>query len=393
MRRQLPAFSPLTASAVGAALHRSLSVPERLRDEIAATLCHRYAARDALLVGSGTQALQLAIAGVQATRHRGPVAMPAYCCYDLASAADGANADVLLYDLAPETLGPEARSLQLVMARGPTAVVAAHLYGYPVDMRGLAAASAESGAILIEDAAQAAGGMLDGVALGSFGSVSVMSFGRGKGVSAGAGGALLAHDEAGAQIVSWAARQILPPRAGIGELLALIAQWAFGRPALYGLPAAFPFLRLGETLYHEPDPVTAMSGAAIGALRVGLRAQPSVRRRLTATSRLLQRARASERVLTIGTVTGAEPGYLRLPLRVHGVPAASVVRALGRHGVAPAYPSPLATLHPFQSRVLNRTDEFDGARELADSLITFPTHERLEESDIVALESWLAGTP
>ena len=60
---------------------------------------------------------------------------------------------------------------------------------YPRLLRALAAMGGDADAA--EDAAQEAGATLHGRRLGSFGDLSVLSFGRGKGVTGGGGGALL----------------------------------------------------------------------------------------------------------------------------------------------------------------------------------------------------------
>ena len=68
------------------------------------------------------------------------------------------------------------------------AVVVAYLYGIPFDTAPVRAAAGAVGAWLIEDAAQGAGASFRGRALGAFGDLSMLSFGRGKGVTAGRGG-------------------------------------------------------------------------------------------------------------------------------------------------------------------------------------------------------------
>ena len=349
-----------------------------------------YSAQDVLLVASGTTALRLAIAGVQAMAPGRPIALPAYCCYDIATAADGADASVVLYDIDPDTLGPDAVSLGRAMDRRPAAVVAAHLYGYPVDMASLARQSVEAGAVLIEDAAQGAGGRLQGALLGSFGSVSILSFGRGKGMTAGAGGALLARDPAGMKILGWAREQIDAPSAGMREGIALGAQWALGRPGMYGIPSALPFLHLGETLYHAPSRPRAMSRAAVGALSAVLRADDGeVERRRALAGRLIELVRRKDGIRLVDPIGGAVPGFLRLPLRVlpRGRPA--TIRRLGPHGAAPGYPASLETLSPFGRRVVNRADGFPGAGELAASILTLPTHGLVEPVDVAAFDRWL----
>src|SRR5207237_8893759 len=141
------------------------------------------------LTGSGTTALTAALIGVLKDRP-GAVALPAYGCYDLATAADGANAPVLLYDLDPHTLAPDLPQLRDALRQGASAVVVVHFYGHPVDLGEVKRLAAERGALVIEDAAQAAGAKLDGRPVGTQSSLAVLSFGRGKGLTGGSGGAL-----------------------------------------------------------------------------------------------------------------------------------------------------------------------------------------------------------
>jgi dTDP-4-amino-4,6-dideoxygalactose transaminase len=342
-----------------------------------------------LLVGSGTIALQLALAGVRVRVSPRPVALPAYACFDIATAAEGADVAVVLYDIDPTGLCPDDASFTAALRQEPAAVVVAHMYGYPVDMERVANLCRESGAVVIEDAAQGSGGELRGVALGSFGSLSVLSFGRGKGRTAGAGGALLAHDEVGSRIVAWARTCMPQPRGGVREAVMLGAQWALARPETYGLPSALPFLRLGETVYHPPGVPTAMSAASLRALAVALTGPGiEVDRRRDIAERFIEKARQSRRVRTIEALAAGTPGYLRLPLRTTA-PLQDVVQSLAPFGVAAAYPAPLSSLPSFAGRVVNAEDDFTGARTLAGSLFTFPTHTLLQPRDITALERWL----
>ena len=107
-----------------------------------------------------------------------------------ATAADGTGAPVLLYDIEPTTLAPEPMSLKTVLAARPRAVVAAPLYGIPVDAVRLRDACNSADVLLIEDVAQGFGTMLNKRPVGTFGSFAVLSFGRGKGVTGGGGGSL-----------------------------------------------------------------------------------------------------------------------------------------------------------------------------------------------------------
>jgi len=89
-----------------------------------------YEASVGILTDSGTSALRLALSAA-ADAGRLPVAMPAYSCYDLATAAIGADVPVLLYDLDPLTLEPDEASLTQALEAGARTLVVAHLFGRP----------------------------------------------------------------------------------------------------------------------------------------------------------------------------------------------------------------------------------------------------------------------
>jgi dTDP-4-amino-4,6-dideoxygalactose transaminase len=349
-----------------------------------------YAADQALLVDSGTTALRVALEGAREVAGANPVALPAYSCYDLASAAVGAGIEVLLYDLDPRTLGPEESSLHRVLERTPGVLVLAHLFGYPVDWERIRLLARTSGVLVVEDAAQGAGGLLQGTLLGSFGSLTVLSFGRGKGITAGGGGALLARGEVGGRVLAAGACRVAEGTRGGREVAVLIAQWVFGRPGLYGVPASIPGLRLGETVYRPPHDPKGMSAAAAGALHVTLgHGAAEVEHRRQNARRLTVRARAGGRVHVPEPVAGSEPGYLRLPVLLQG-DRDPALAAVGRLGIAPGYPQPLAEQGPLRAVVRNGGDSFPGAHHLAERLVTLPTHSRLAEEELAALEAWLS---
>src|SRR6266487_3041737 len=112
-RHQIPVRSPLSMSAllVGmrAAVRRNGS-HQRAVARVEALLRERYAPRSVLLTESGTAALTTALLGLQHGRTAKAVAIPAYSCYDVATAAEGAGTPVLLYDLARVCSDPSRRA-------------------------------------------------------------------------------------------------------------------------------------------------------------------------------------------------------------------------------------------------------------------------------------------
>ena len=366
--RQLPVYSPVTFASLWAGMAGALgwgNPLERLRE----LLLKEYGVSDVRLLDSGTSALRLAIEGGLADTGSDIVALPAYCCFDVATAAVGANARVALYDVLPETLGPDFDSLRKALDAGVRVIVVAHLYGIPVDLDRSRELADEYGALLIEDAAQGAGGSWRGKPLGSWGDLGILSFGRGKGRTGGGGGALGANTDRGASILA-----DLPeiPRAGGGmlKIVKLAAQWAFGRPSLYGIPASLPFLGLGETIYKEPWEPIGMSAGPASALLVNW--EPSKREEEVRRQSAQTIGESPEYCGSISVDTRAISGRLRAPDL--GTMDAVSVGSTDRNGRVAGYPFSLADASELSDR-LSMADA-TGSRILARKLFTTPTHSR-----------------
>lgn len=398
LRRVPPVHSPVPAAALAGGLRALVAGEGDLRRRMERRLVRRFGARRVVFTDSGTSALTLALAGAAEVGGGGlRVALPAFGCYDLVTAVRGAGVEPVLYDVHPRTLSPDPDSLREVAESGVAAVVAAHLHGVPVDLDEVAGAAADAGALVVEDAAQGVGASYRGRPLGSFGSVSVLSFGRGKGLSGGGGGALLAHDGSGEAVLE-AAGDVEPAEGrGARELLVAAAQGLLGRPATYALPAALPFLALGETVYRPPRPPRDIASACLGVLAgswlPSLRAAESRRRR---ARRLLRRARASADVAVVEPPAEGRPGYLRFPVVARDGSARQRLAApdARRLGVTPGYPRPLHGLDAFRAAHRDGRDaaaDLPGADVLARRLFTFPVHGRTSPADLSRLERLLAA--
>ena len=373
--RQPPVWSPLTLGAILAGVRAAwLGGDLTAREALDKGLRSSYGPRQLFLTDSGTSALTLALqAATSATR--APIALPAYCCYDIATAADGAEIDFHLCDIEPATLSPDLASLRKAFESGARTVVVAHLYGVPVDLEAVERLASEFGAIVIEDAAQGSGCVWKGRPAGAHGAMGVLSFGRGKGVTGGGGGALLVNDPGLVAAASAAWHASVGPRSPRGtvlDLLRLMAQWLFGRPGWYWIPASLPFLGLGETRYQAPHPAGGISAMAAGVLTrtIGLVPEEVRRRRDNA-----ERLRAG---VTGGAVPevpeGWEAGWLRLPVVLQRTAAGMQTPYYSSLGVMRGYPGTLADLDGFGVRRLNPSDAFAGARLLVERLVTLPTH-------------------
>lgn len=383
--RQTPAYSPLRLRAIVGAVRQVYGERTDPLPGVRALLRQHYRADAVYLLASGTQALQLALrtAG-RLTARPLAVALPAYGCFDIASAAVGAGADITLYDVDPETLAPDLDSFAAALADGARVAVVAPLYGLPVPWEELDRCARETGAVMVEDAAQGHGATSHGMPLGSLGRISTLSFGRGKGWTAGRGGALLfrGHDLPDPPRI----RRSTETSAGVAVVVGGIAQSVLGRPRWYRLPAAIPFLHLGETRYQPPRTPRKMSAIAAAVL---LRTYPAAAREArlrcgVAADWLARLPRCAPLVQPIVGAAGA--GYLRLPvLLARGFAGFRDPDLALRLGLAPGYPTTLAGLEPVRARLFGSATHWPGAEELTRRLVTLPTHSRLTVRDRDAL--------
>ncbi len=382
-RRQLPVWSPVTVPALlKGALARSRNSGDVASLERRISAAH--AATAVQLSESGTAALALAMRAAAPEGARPRIALPARGCYDLMTAADIADAEVVLYDLDASSLEPERASFDDALRWRPHAAVIAHWFGVPVRQETFRAALDGAGVMLIEDAAQAAGASAGGHPLGSLGDFGVLSFGRGKGRTGGRGGALLANSDVAAARVRSAARAILSAENGKLGLLSLAAQWAIGRPWLYAIPASIPQLHLGETMYHAATPIHAMPAwatAVAGALWDQSMAE--CRSRRVAAQRWTELLERRSGVRQYAEPAGAESSWLRFPV-LAGSARSLLDDDARRLGVMPGYVKTLAAL-PVAAGRLARRGEWPGANVLASRLRTLPTHSLLRPGDFAAI--------
>ena len=387
-RRVPPVLSPVSPGSLPGGLAAACRLCAPDRDRVVSALRLRHDATAVLLTDSGTSALILAL---QATMSPGgTVAYPAYGCIDMTTAALGAGMRVRLYDLDPATLSPDLDSVRRAIDRGVDAIVVSHLFGYPADVGGVQRLAAEHGIGVIEDAAQGAGGTLNGKRLGNLADVSILSFGRGKGTTSGSGGAVLVRTPA---LEEWARRthaELGDATSGGKEVMMLAAQWLFAHPLLYRLPASIPALRLGEMVFRPPKAPRAMTGAAAMLLPAAMILdEKEIRDRRSRANDVLERTKACSRLSPVRAIAGGEPGYLRLAM------IDAIGDACPRPDLGAVRGYPLTLEQHVQLRAILAAHERagKGAAQLRDRLFTLPTHARVSPADLSRLAEWLNPPP
>lgn len=145
-----------------------------------------------LLTQSGTAALTM---GLRALRRSDfdEVLLSTFNCPNVIGAVLGAGMRPVLVDIA-DGFNPSAEQYAEALTNRTRAILLTHVFGELAELDAVSKLCAQAGVALVDDAAQAFGASVSGQAVGSFGTIGILSFGRHKPLFAGGGGALIVSD-------------------------------------------------------------------------------------------------------------------------------------------------------------------------------------------------------
>jgi perosamine synthetase len=372
-----PAAAPLPWGDLWPAAAGILSPARSLR-VIEEEMRRHFGVRHVFLVSSGTAALTLTLKALKTLSDRTEVVIPAYTCFSVPAAVAAAGLRPVLCDIDPSTFDFDHALLERTLGRDTLCVVAHHLFGIPSDIDRIRALCAARGIFVVEDAAQALGAESEGRDLGTLGDVGIFSLGRGKHITCGSGGIVVTRSDEIAAAMTRLYRPLeTPGRAEmVKELLQVVVMAIFIRPRLYWIPAALPFLRLGQTLYPRRIRMRRLSGMQAGLLR-------HWRSNLARSNRIRSEIAAYFRErLPLPWAQGPAHPYLRLPVYLASAGERDRIHALSQErglGLAVAYPTAIDAIP--EVRATTRGRRFPAAQRVAERLLTIPTHHWLGEAD------------
>jgi dTDP-4-amino-4,6-dideoxygalactose transaminase len=191
LTRQHAALRPALLAAVTRVLDSSRFILGAEGQALEATLAARAKVRHGIGVGSGTDALRLALEALD-VRAGDEVITPAFSFVASASTIVMAGAVPVFVDVDPDTCTLDVGGLERAITPRTRGLVAVHLYGHPAAMGPITALARARGLFVIEDAAQAIGAEVDGRPVGAWGDVTCLSFYPTKNLGAcGDGGMIL----------------------------------------------------------------------------------------------------------------------------------------------------------------------------------------------------------
>ncbi|HXV81587.1 MAG TPA: DegT/DnrJ/EryC1/StrS family aminotransferase, partial [Candidatus Binatia bacterium] len=154
----------------------SCAVTERLRVE------------DAVLCGSGSLALEIALRACGVGKGD-EVVIPTFCCSSIVPPLLAVGGLPVLADVGDD-LNINADTAAGVLTEKTRAIIVPHLFGNPAEIEPIVDLARRKNIRVIDDAAQAFGATIDGRPAGSFGDVGILSFGSEKVCSGLGGGAV-----------------------------------------------------------------------------------------------------------------------------------------------------------------------------------------------------------
>lgn len=150
--------------------------------------------REAIGVGSGTEALHIALAACEV----GPgdeVITVAHTAVATVAAVELCGATPVFVDIEPDYFTLDANQLEDAITSRTKAIIPVHLYGQPANLASIIAVAQRYGIRVVEDCAQAHGATYRDRRVGSWGDIACFSFYPTKNLGAiGDGGAVVTND-------------------------------------------------------------------------------------------------------------------------------------------------------------------------------------------------------
>lgn len=338
-------------------------------------LQRRFPGHSPTFHASGREAMRVAFSALAARSGRDEIALPAYCCYSIAASAVAAGLRVRLVDV--DARGQLAlASLSALPLDRVAAVVVANLFGVPEAIAPIEQLARAAGVAVIDDAAQAIGATTREGPAGGRGDVGVLSFGRGKPISAMGGGALLWRGDAPPAQASLPAAT----RLDRGDaLLRAIAYDVARNPLILRFLASIPALEIGVTTY---DPGFRRGGMRAPAMLLAAAILPELDAIVGEHQRRAESLAAEIRATTaFEPLQASAPDFASHPRLALLAPDADArdraLRALKAWGATGMYPGTLDQIDVLRPHLVGE-QRCPGARDFASRLITLPTHAGLD---------------
>ena len=324
---------------------------------------------------SGRSAMAWAFEALAKKTGRSEIVIPAYTCYSVPAAAVAAGLRIRLVDV--DDRGQiDAASLAVLPLHRATGIVVSNLFGIPEHWEPLAESALKAQCPLIDDAAQGFGAAESSGRVGARGDVGILSFGRGKPLSALGGGAAVYRPESLDEATPRGEGALPRQAVGFGAMTAFAYDIAL-HPAVFRGLSSLPGLQIGETVFDPEFERAPMPLRHQWLLTRGLEKWLNDANERRAEAKFLtERVLAETSFRPLEADEGTFAVFPRLGLLA---PTASARDAallqLDRVGAGATgfYPKSLDRLEPLGEH-LAESVSCEGAQRFAERILTLPTH-------------------
>ncbi len=157
-------------------------------------LCEYLRLKYAVIVNSGTSALQLAVETLQLAPGT-KVILPSFAFAAPLNVLLQRGLQPVFVDIEADSFNTTADKIEAAITPGTSAIIAIHTFGLPLDMLAICNVARRHNLLVIEDACEALGTEIHHRKAGTFGDVGILAFYPNKQITTGEGGVLITGRE------------------------------------------------------------------------------------------------------------------------------------------------------------------------------------------------------
>ncbi|MDA9762192.1 DegT/DnrJ/EryC1/StrS family aminotransferase [Desulfobacterales bacterium] len=331
-------------------------------------LCNYLNTDKCILGNSGRSLLYLLLRELynQSDKSRNVILVPGYTCYSVAASVAKAELKIGVYDIDCETLHPNLQSIKSAISSKTLAIIHQHLFGIPTSITEIQEIAADNDVYVIEDAAQALGGKFNGQMLGSMGDFGLYSFGRGKPLPLGGGGALIGRDES---VLTKIRSEKGNP--GYKQLAITASSQVLTNPIFYGILEVLP-LGLGETVFDTNFETGGFTRTFENVMLKSLPTLEDLNKHRNKIASIYFQILDEKCTVTVEKRDGAV--YTRFPIIVE---KGDIPNNLKKYGVRKMYPEVIPRVKEIKPYLAHPLQSVPGSIKLSEGLVTLPTHSRI----------------
>jgi len=369
-------------------------------------LKEHYNVKHCFLLSSGKAALTIILKALHELHpERNEVLIPAFTCYSVPSAIIKAGLKVKLCDINSKTLNFDFDQLKKILSQANSsnsknsilAVIPTHLFGLPVDVERVRKIKKDDKISIIEDAAQAMGGTLKRIKIGTLGDAGFFSMGRGKAFSSVEGGVILTNNNSMADDITRQMKSL--PAYSILEVLKLIIVSfilsIFMHPALFWFPKSIPFLKLGQTIFEPDFPLKKISSFQAGLTKnwlVRLKEMNSIRKQKSIC--FFECFKKNNNLASSMIRQNKNNFFLRFPLKIYDKRVFERILSKSEKsglGIMRAYPNSVNHIRELAGFFEGKN--YPEAYKISKQLLTLPVHDFVSHSDSLKIKKLICNEP